>query len=140
VHRIAMSETTIGLIGFGAIGREVAAQLVANAAGSLAVVALNRSTPNGARGLRFVRHTAELIAARPVLVIEAAGHAAVLEHVVAVLKAGIPVVLASLGALADDDLRKRVAAAATKGNTELILPAARSAASIISAPLHARRI
>jgi phosphoglycerate dehydrogenase-like enzyme len=26
VHRIAMSETTIGLIGFGAIGREVAAR------------------------------------------------------------------------------------------------------------------
>jgi len=116
-----MSETTIGLIGFGAIGREVAAQLAANGPGSPAIVALNRSTPNDAPGLRFVQRTAELIAAMPSLVIEAAGHAAVSEHVVTVLQAGIPVVLASVGALADDDLRSRVEAAAAKGNTGLIL-------------------
>jgi aspartate dehydrogenase len=117
-----MSETTIGLIGFGAIGREVATLLAANAAGSPAIVALNRSTPSDARGLRFVRDTAELIATKPALVIEAAGHAAVSQHVVAVLKAGIPVLLASVGALADTDLCKRVEVAAAEGNTELILP------------------
>ncbi len=119
---MSMTETTIGLIGFGAIGREVAAQLAADAAGSLTIVALDRSPPNDAPGIRFVQHTAELIAARPSLVIEAAGHAAVSEHVVTVLKAGIPVVLASVGSLADDDVRKRVEAAAAKGSTDLILP------------------
>jgi aspartate dehydrogenase len=117
-----MGVPTIGLIGFGAIGREVAAQLTSNAAASSTIVALVRSALNEAPGLRFVRHTAELIAMGPSLVIEAAGHAAVSEHVVAVLNAGIPVVLASVGSLADDDLRMRVEAAAAKGNTELILP------------------
>lgn len=117
-----MSQTTIGLIGFGAISREVAAQLAANGAGSPVIVALVRRAPNEAPGVRFVQRTAELIAARPSLVIEAAGHAAVSEHVVTVLKAGIPVVLASVGSLADDDLRKRVETAAANGNTELILP------------------
>ena len=117
-----MSETTIGLIGFGAIGREVAAQLAANSAGSLAIVALDRSTPNDAPAVRFVQRAAELIAARPSLMIEAAGHAAVSEHVVTVLKAGIPVLLASVGSLADDDLRTRVEAAAAEGKTDLILP------------------
>jgi aspartate dehydrogenase len=117
-----MSVPTIGLIGFGAIGREVAAQLAASAASPPAIIALVRSTLNEAPGLRFVGQTAELIAMRPSLVIEAAGHAAVSEHVVAVLNAGFPVVLASVGSLADDDLRMRVVAAAAKGNTELILP------------------
>jgi aspartate dehydrogenase len=117
-----MNETPIGLIGFGAIGREVAAQLAADAAGSLAIVVLDRSIPNDTLGMRFVQSTAELIAAKPSLVIEAAGHAAVSEHVVTVLKAGIPVVLASVGSLADDDLRKRVEAAAANGKTDLILP------------------
>lgn len=117
-----MTQTTIGLIGFGAIGREVAAQLAADAATAPAILALDKAVPADAPGVRVVQRTAELIAAKPALVIEAAGHAAVSEHAVAVLEAGIPVVLASVGSLADDDLRIRVQDAAAKGNADLILP------------------
>ena len=63
-----------------------------------------------------------LLAAQPAVVVEAAGHAAVAEFVPAVLEAGVPVVLASIGALAEESLHTRLVAAARKGGTRLLLP------------------
>jgi aspartate dehydrogenase len=116
-----MPVACIGLIGLGAVGREVTARLRAEGS-PIEVIGLVRRAIADANVDRLVKRTADLIAARPDLVVEAAGHGAVAEHVVPILEAGIPVVLASVGALADDRLRHRVMKAAQIGRTNLTFP------------------
>lgn len=57
----------------------------------------------------------------PDLLVECAGHAAVEEHVLPALKRGIPCIVASIGALGDPDLARRVEAAAREGGTQVQL-------------------
>jgi aspartate dehydrogenase len=64
----------------------------------------------------------ELLAFKPDLVVECAGHQAVSENVPAVLEAGIDAVVVSVGALADAALLKRLRQAAVDGGSRLILP------------------
>jgi aspartate dehydrogenase len=71
----------------------------------------------------LVETAAALVADRPDLVVECAGHGAAKAHVPAVLRAGIDVVLVSVGALADRELEGSLRAAATEGGSRLILPA-----------------
>jgi len=63
-----------------------------------------------------------LFAARPNAVLEAASHDAVREHLVALLDAGISVVVMSAGALADDSLRTEAERAAKRGGAQLYVP------------------
>ncbi len=56
-------------------------------------------------------------AARPDLIVECAGHGAVREHVLPALRAGVPAVLASIGALHGADAMAELAAAADAGGT-----------------------
>ena len=111
----------IGLIGVGAIGHEVSQILRAEDV-PIKIVALTRRPATDVNVEHWVHNVADLIAAKPQLVVEAAGHGAVAEHVVPILRAGIPVVLASVGALANDDLRRQVTEAAQAGKTSLIFP------------------
>jgi len=57
------------------------------------------------------------------VVIEAAGHAAVAEHGEQVLARGCDLHVLSVGALADDALRARLAAAAARGGSRVVVPA-----------------
>lgn len=59
--------------------------------------------------------------ARPALVVECAGHAAVQEHVLPALRAGVPAVVASIGALHDADALAEIAGAAEQGATRVAL-------------------
>lgn len=111
----------LGLIGVGAIGHEVSQIFRADSA-LVEIVALTRRTTSDVNVVQWVHCVDDLIATKPQLVIEAAGHSAVAEHVVPILRAGIPVVLASVGALANDGLRREVTQAALVGKTSLILP------------------
>jgi aspartate dehydrogenase len=117
----AATGVRIGLIGVGAVGHEVARILKLEDA-SVEIVALTRRSASDANVERWVHRVDDLIAARPQLVIEAAGHSAVADHVVPILRTGIPVVLASVGALANDDLRRQVTQASQTGKAALILP------------------
>jgi aspartate dehydrogenase len=116
-----MADQRIALIGFGAIGRDVAARLQA-AGDPVRLAVFTRSGASAASGLHPLANVVELLAWRPTLVVEAAGHAAVSAHVASILQAGIPVVLASVGALADERLHASLRAAAEQGHAELILP------------------
>lgn len=116
----------LGLIGFGNIGRALCAVLAQENAMPARVSVLTRAHAGGALdGLGFdaVTEARALVAARPDLVIECAGQRAVAAHVPACLEAGIDVVLASGGALADDVLHARLNAAARAGGARMIIPA-----------------
>lgn len=73
--------------------------------------------------IEVVEHGADLLAARPDLAVECAGHACVAAQVPGLLSAGIDTVIVSVGALSDDALRAELEAAARRGGARAILPA-----------------
>ena len=109
----------VGLIGFGTI----AGQLHAAMAGrGLRWVALRRREGPLPPDVEAAADLAALMAARPAVVVEAAGQAAVAAHVPELLRQGHKVVLASTGALADPTLAQQVWLAALTPGARLILP------------------
>ena len=115
----------LGLIGYGNIARTLMGVLAReNAAISRVSVV---SLPEFADATRTAlaqdfagessvyTDSAPLIQARPDLVVECAGHAAVQAHATAVLRAGIEVLIVSIGALADAALLDAVERAAAEG-------------------------
>lgn len=112
----------IGLIGFGAIGKDVATRLLSVSGTPPAVTVLTRKRIPATAGIAWVGNVFDLIQKAPEIVIEAAGHTAVQECVPPLLEAGIPVVLTSVGALADTALDAKVRNAERRGQSSLILP------------------
>lgn len=110
----------IGMIGFGAIGQEIAVALGRLGEGDRLVGTLVRS---GRDAPGAVDTVARLIAARPGVVIECAGHQAVRDYVPALLEAGIDCIVSSIGALADAELAADLLAAEARGGGRLLLPA-----------------
>lgn len=104
----------LGIIGYGAIGRVLAEELA-----DLDLTILVRPGREGAHPAATADPLALLGCG---LVVEAAGHEALAAHGAAVLTAGVPLVAASVGALADDALHSRLLGAAAAGNTRLIVP------------------
>lgn len=112
----------IGIIGWGNIASALASYIARDEA--LARVRLTALVRPGRTAPVPVVHDARaLVAARPDLVIECAGHAGVADHVPACLAAGIESVVASIGALADDALAIALDEAAARGRTRYVLPA-----------------
>lgn len=107
----------LGLIGYGSIARALVG-LIGPGVRVTALVRPGAAGPDGA-----VTSAAALIAAKPDLVVECAGHAAVRDHATACLRAGFETVIVSIGALADAALEAEVIAAAEAGQTRAILPA-----------------
>lgn len=105
-----MSIPSIGLIGFGAISRALHKDMAARGR-AVRWTALMR--PDSTTGLppdvTRVTDVQALIAARPAAVVEAAGAEALRRHLPELLAAGLAVIPASVGALADcgfhDDMR-----------------------------------
>jgi aspartate dehydrogenase len=73
-------------------------------------------------GVRFVVGREAVLATRPQVVVEAASHEAVREHLVAFLEAGVSTVVLSAGALADDKLRRAAEQAAEKSGALFYVP------------------
>ncbi|MFC7397351.1 aspartate dehydrogenase [Chelatococcus sp. GCM10030263] len=114
----------IGLVGFGAIGRDVGRYL---AAGNFRLTVLLREG-SAARdalppGLDLVGTVEELVDASPDLVVEAAGQAALAAMAPVLIGAGISVVAAATGALGDEDLIARLTGIAARSGARLIVPA-----------------
>jgi aspartate dehydrogenase len=124
----------IGLIGFGAVGRDVFDLVNDGAAGAATVVGVLVRDPSAHRGagtrrdVPFVDSAAALLALGPTLVVEAAGHDAMRTHVPAILEAGVEVLGISCGAFADPETLERVRAAAERGGTRLRVPSGAIAA------------
>jgi aspartate dehydrogenase len=70
-----------------------------------------------------VYDTVAAVRAKPDLAVECGGHAAVTQHGAACLEAGHDLLVASVGALADQALYDRLVAAAKKSGHKLLIPA-----------------
>ncbi len=112
----------VGMIGFGAIGQEVARLAAAHHADELAVVAALVRDPARARsvsGPPLVTTVAALLAAAPEVIAEVGGHDALRAHVPAALRAGCDVVLVSVGAFAVPEVLAECLAAARAGGGQM---------------------
>jgi len=121
--------TRLGLLGGGTIARLVLEQLRQGALPGYEVTAVaGRAAGPRARSLAaefslpYAGGGDALRALRPDVVLEAASHDAVREHLVAMLDAGISVVVLSAGALADDRLRLDAETAARASGALLYVP------------------
>jgi len=119
----------IALLGAGTIARLTLEQLARGALGGLDVVGiLGRSTASRgvelgrAHAVPYVVSREALLALRPQVVVEAASHDAVREHLVPLLDAGVGVVVLSAGALVDDALRTSAEVAARRSGAQLYVP------------------
>jgi aspartate dehydrogenase len=114
----------IALIGNGAIAK-LLAQFCSARSGQLHVVAaLCLPSDAASAGAHPLVHTLPaLLAFKPDLVVECAGHSAVAAHAAAVLEAGFNLILVSTGSLADEKLWNIVKAAAEKSTAKVKLVA-----------------
>lgn len=97
----------IALVGHGAIGQGVQALLAGRA--DLQIVQV------------LGRGDALDLAQQPDLLVECAGHGALVQHVLPALRAGIDAIVASVGALSDATLAAQLEAAAREGRARLQL-------------------
>jgi aspartate dehydrogenase len=120
--------TTVGLIGYGGIARDTVAALRDAKADVRIVGALCRPGRAGAAraalpGIDVVESLADLLARKPAIVAEVAGQQAVAEHGAAVLRAGIDLLVISVGALAEPKLLDALRSAARAAGSRMLLPA-----------------
>jgi aspartate dehydrogenase len=120
--------TSVGLIGYGGIARDVVAALREAGGGVKIAGALCRpgraATARAALGdIAVVESLADLLALRPAVVAEVAGQQAVAEHGPEVLRCGFDLLVISVGALADPVLLSSLKAAAVEGKRRILLPA-----------------
>lgn len=119
-------ESSLALIGLGAIGRVVAERVLADPAAPKLIAVAVRSRAGEARAalppeVRIVGDPAALIALRPDLVVECAGQEALAAYAPELLAAGIDVMAASVGALARPGILETWLPAGVKGR--LFIPA-----------------
>jgi len=119
----------LALLGGGTIARLVLSHLNAGGLPGVEVIVIcgrSPASPSGAlareSAIRYVLGTENLIRTSPEVVLEAASHEAVREHLVPLLKAGISVIVLSAGALVDDRLRAQAEEAATRSGATLYVP------------------
>ncbi|PWE29668.1 aspartate dehydrogenase [Pararhodobacter marinus] len=127
--------TTIGIIGFGSIARDLIDILCAQDPPPEALVIMVRPEKTGETlaaaqeqvagrcAVHVVSDTTGLFAARPDVIAECASHTAVAQFGPAILRAQIDIVVASIGALADPQTEAALKAAAEGGSAQLVLPA-----------------
>lgn len=120
-----MAATRIGLIGYGAIGRELAKRLAEGAAPGHALIGvLARDEGEGSLppAPLYCATLAALLARKPDLVIEAASTEALAEFGPAVLAARIDLMLLSVAGLADRKLEQALAEAAALSPARAYVP------------------
>lgn len=114
----------IGFIGFGAIAREAIA-LLATVRPQIEFVVLVRDSARVAApaNVRVVTTVEELLQAEPDVIAETAGHEAVSTLVPRITAHGTPVVIASVGALADPAVMQALVDASWAAQNRIYIPA-----------------
>lgn len=117
----------IAMLGFGAIGRSLAA-VIRERLDEVTIVGIAKRTAADARdralvsaSTAFVRTPAELVGLDMDMVVECAGHEALAAFGPVVLQRGRDLLLASVGALADDTLANTLRDAAERGGAKILI-------------------
>lgn len=121
----------IGLIGLGGMGKVIVRSLQNDESASTneivgAIVApedLLQARWENKFDVPVLDNFQALLALKPDVIAECAGHMAVREYGEQILLAGIKLVVISIGVLADKELYERLHAAARSGHTSMFLPA-----------------
>jgi aspartate dehydrogenase len=116
-----MAEHRVALIGFGAIGRQLAGRLAASPELSLGVLVRSRKGRDIPASMAVFEVAEDLLVWRPSLIVECAGQDAVRAVMPQFLEHGAACVLASVGALADPVIQTALDAAARRGGTRIRL-------------------
>jgi len=118
----------VGIIGVGAIGGELV-RILADFPNDVTITAvLRRATHartddgNPLCHLTSVRSIADLIQSRPEVVVECAGHAAVATLGPEVLRSGLDLLVASVGALAQPEVEEALRDSAISSGAKLLIP------------------
>lgn len=119
----------VAIVGFGALGQELARRLAAEEDLAVTQVVTTPKSLDSAREMvgalaprAAARTKLDLLAeCRPDLVVECAGHGAILAHVVPALQAGVRCIVASIGALANPGVLDQLEGAARHGATRVQL-------------------
>lgn len=116
----------VGVIGLGAIGRDLVAAIAGGRAGAAVCPAVLVRTPRaaGAAPVPIVTEPEAFFAPGLDAVVECAGHGAVAAHGEAVLRHGADLVVTAVGALAAEGMLERLCAAAEASGRRLIVPSA----------------
>ncbi len=109
----------IGLIGAGAIGTALLRINAASDAPLSFVGVLTRSERPNAHAVPVVTDVQQLLALRPAVVAEAAGHDALRAHGATILRSGSDLLIVAIGALADPATERELRDAAEEGNSRL---------------------
>ena len=121
----------LGLIGYGSIATSLIEMLTKSRVAKLTILVrpetlaqahVEAAKSSAGATIKLVTNLSDMIDADPNLVVECAGHAAVSEYVPKLLDAGRDVIVASVGALANEALYKQIMAAAARNDSRLILP------------------
>lgn len=112
----------IGLIGYGALGQTVASILSASGCGVISAVLLQAPPRNPDVPVPVALGMDKFLAFGHDVVIECASQEPLRQHAAPIPQAGVHLVPASAGALADDRLREAVQLAALEGNAQVRLP------------------
>jgi len=114
------SSKPLGLIGYGAIGQEIASACAALGETATLVAVLVRPG-RSAGALAAVHDVAALLEAGPHMVLECAGHQSVRDFGPANLAAGVDLIVSSVGALADEGVVAQLRRASEAGGGRLLL-------------------
>jgi aspartate dehydrogenase len=112
----------VGFIGYGAVGQDVTHLLAERHITAIQLVGALIRHPANTRSQgspRIVTTLAALLAEKPDVIVEVAGHEGLREHGPAILRGGIDLILISVGALADADLMREILDAAQIGKTKV---------------------
>lgn len=117
----------LGLMGYGAIGKDVLAALQRGEITGMVCPAVLVRTPRDAQPHphTVLTHDPEVFFSHEYdLVVEAAGHQAVREHAIRALRGGADIYVTSVGAFTDDALYEAVMAQARASGRRVVLPSA----------------
>ncbi|MBB3966779.1 aspartate dehydrogenase domain-containing protein [Rhizobium metallidurans] len=117
----SIEPVTVGLIGFGALAKQVMAAFETSAV-RWVVLLREGSSASPPAPTAIVKSVGEMLAAHPRVVIEAAGQRSVAAYVPQLLRAGVPVVIASIGALAEPETAQAVGEARAASGARLVIP------------------
>jgi aspartate dehydrogenase len=112
----------VTLIGFGAIGRTLFTRMADHPGVRITHIVVSASHRDETQALAGTSvRVVDRVPANASLVLECAGHAAITDHVLPALAAGIECAVLSVGALSEPGLPEQLADAAARGGTQVHL-------------------